>query len=915
MALPTLGETYSLLADVRTTEFRNQREEERQYRKDARRDQLKAALLQPIIGAAATTGMKVIGDVVGGAFLGSNAVKKVTQQEQFRRLKTDLEFQDQAKSEIAKLAAKVTNDPAKFKEEQIKRIRNQLAIDDYNQINYEDLSTEQKHNISQRISNSDFLSAFDKNQKKLIDNIKKLNTSISTQFDSAKVARFIKENPDLYSTKSGGEKIFTSLVDKLASFIPGKEDRNRMRESYSIKLYGTKDEESLTPKQIKNLDWIMGSTKEGTPIEGQGASNFAKFQEYRNQYNDINSNFYQSLKTNKGDSKIGENISLDLSMLQNAETVAQDGSNPVTDDYFRQRRTFYNNDMHLNGRQFNYRPGESVLKAADITDSDSTNIVVGAGSENLERYNQKVEELVKLTGLTENQITETLQNNIFPILTSSFRDSLDDMFKGKTFKGNAFNTIGSLNERQVQTLLGEFLVTALEENVVAVGADEGFKFGFGGIVFEIFEKQAEGAIRIGIDNKSELYRSNNTKRILSLLGQEDQYIENKGSTNIKTRIVSNSTNFQKENLIQKDPYDVQVENVIGIVSNTVQKMKEEKKSIDEINKFLIEQNKIFKQRLNKNGIALSEEDLQSLDEQFDSLSEGMLKGYQPPSVNPRGRQRSPQSGTGVGGLLSNPVLAFSKRRLRNQLENLENNPQSPQEFFKFFDPLDLSFVTPEVMQEVGYSDEFIEYAQQRTQDTSDSLLNDPNEKISIDSVLETAFEKQSLNPITIDLFTDNPNGMTLPAVESAASLSVADRSNLTSDHDAHGITQVKVSTAIQPGYNTPNIFKVADSLGVTYDEDLAQEAMAITAKGAVSQQKMTEEEGPAWQQVVDLLRNPEVNVRLGALYFNNLLKNYNNNPVKAVIAYNAGPVVSNSFTGDRSILRQETQDYLSKMGL
>lgn len=51
MALPSLGETYSLLADVRTSEFKRQREEERQYRKDLRRDQLKASVLAPLIGA------------------------------------------------------------------------------------------------------------------------------------------------------------------------------------------------------------------------------------------------------------------------------------------------------------------------------------------------------------------------------------------------------------------------------------------------------------------------------------------------------------------------------------------------------------------------------------------------------------------------------------------------------------------------------------------------------------------------------------------------------------------------------------------------------------------------------------------------------------------------------------------------
>ena len=51
MSLPTLGETYSLLADVRTTEIKRQREEERQYRKDLRRDQLKATIGASLVGA------------------------------------------------------------------------------------------------------------------------------------------------------------------------------------------------------------------------------------------------------------------------------------------------------------------------------------------------------------------------------------------------------------------------------------------------------------------------------------------------------------------------------------------------------------------------------------------------------------------------------------------------------------------------------------------------------------------------------------------------------------------------------------------------------------------------------------------------------------------------------------------------
>lgn len=903
MSLPTLGEAYSLLADVRTTEIQRQREEEqefqRQLRRDARRDQLRAAFFQPIAGAVATTGMKVLGDVVGGAFLGSNAVKKVTQQEQFRNLQKDVALQDKAIAGIADLAATTSKNPAKVKQDLLKLLRNQLAMDKYNQINFADLTPLQKNELSKLLTDENFQTYFNDTTEKLRQDVQKLNAELSTQFNSTKVAKFIKQNPDLYSAKSGGEKLFFAIGDKLASFIPGIEDRDRMRESYAIKLYGIKDEESLTNDQIENLDWLMGSTKEGTPVEGQGARNHAVYKEYKTKYDGLFNNFYDRLKENPGTNQINKNISL-LESIDLAVQAAhlEDSSNVFTNDYYKSKDAYNKSDRMKEGIPFSHNPAPVFFTASDISNENLTDTIRASGPKKQQRYNAAVKKLEDATGLTESQVIETLQENIFPLLKNNFSDALNDMFRGTTYKGNAYYLLGSLNKSEQQALFGEFLVMGLEENVISVASEAG-----------LFSKE-EGALRIGLDKKSNNYESNNTLRILTILGEPEQYVE---PAQVSTSSVSQANT---NNLVKPIPSFVEIQGtVIGLTVQDVQKMKREGKSRKEIEDFITEKQQVFLQRINNSGIRILEDDLEISQEQFNTVRKISLKDYQQQPIMTRRGLRGSQSGTGVEGLLSDPILAFSKLRLRNQLENLENNPKPMQEFFRFFDPLDLAKVTPEVMKEVGYSDEFIEYAQQITKDSSDSLLSDPNEKISIDSVLETAFENQALNPITIDLFTDNPNGMTLPAVESAASLSVADRSNLTSDHDAHGITQIKVSTAVQPGYNTPNIFKVADSLGVTYDEDLAQEAMAITAKGAVSQQKMTEEEGPAWQQVVDLLRNPEVNVRLGALYFNNLLKNYNNNPVKAVIAYNAGPAVSNSFTGDRSVLRQETQDYLSKMGL
>ena len=67
-------------------------------------------------------------------------------------------------------------------------------------------------------------------------------------------------------------------------------------------------------------------------------------------------------------------------------------------------------------------------------------------------------------------------------------------------------------------------------------------------------------------------------------------------------------------------------------------------------------------------------------------------------------------------------MNIQKRRVRLLLEDLQRNPRPPEEFFRFRDILDMSGVTPEWMKAVGFTDEYIQYAQQITKDTSDSLL-------------------------------------------------------------------------------------------------------------------------------------------------------------------------------------------------
>ena len=922
MALPSLGETYSLLADVRTSDIKRQRDEERRYRKDARRDQLKAALLQPIVGAVATTGMKVLGDVVGGAFLGSNAVKKVTQQEEFRRLNTDVDFQERARKGISSLAATVTEDPAKFKQEKLKLLRDQLALEEYGKLNYTELNESQRSELSQRIADPVFLKNFDETTTALIKKIQEFNTEISTQFSASKVSKFIKDNPDLYSTKSGGEKLFSSALSKLASFVPGIEDRDRMRESYSIKLYGTKDEESLSDKQKGNLDWLMGSTAEGTPVKGQGARNHALYKEYKSEYDGLYNNFYSYLKKSKTTDNISKSITISESMNLAAQRVHQDSPNFFTSEFFRQQEEHRKTGLYKQGVPFPFDP--STVFFTDEEYKNPTGTLRAAGPEFQERYNEVVKRLAENSGLSQDQIAETLQNNVFPTLKIHFSDALNDMFRGTTYKGNAFNLIGSLNKSDQQALFGEFLVIALEENVGAVGAEEPDTIFFDLITVPGTGKKPEGASRIGIARKDD-YHSNNTARILSILDQDPTQATN-------PKVVS--TNLNNSTPTNKPlPTFAEIQGtVIGLTVEGVEKLKIEGSSREEIEDFIKTQQQIFLQRINNSGVRVLEDDLEISEEQFSDLIEISLTNYQQSntsavsSVTPvvdtedssllkapeRFANSSPDPDRpSILGDIKKLGSSFQERRLRNMVGNLQQNPRPPEEFFQFNDILNMSGVTPELMKEVGFTDEYIQYAQQITKDTSNSLLASPSLSLvnpnvpGLNEIISSSIEKFSptnINPNIVKVVSD---------IETERWATLEGKSSANSGHDAHGVMQVKTATAVQPGYGSNTIFSIADNLNISYDENLKDEAVQqMTANFKAGTFKPVT--GKAADEVIRLLQIPEVNIGLGTNLLSSYFDRYEGDMEKTLIAYNQGPTVADNYKGDRNTLPSEGKGYVKK---
>jgi hypothetical protein len=124
--------------------------------------------------------------------------------------------------------------------------------------------------------------------------------------------------------------------------------------------------------------------------------------------------------------------------------------------------------------------------------------------------------------------------------------------------------------------------------------------------------------------------------------------------------------------------------------------------------------------------------------------------------------------------------------------------------------------------------------------------------------------------------------------ESGGKQTNSEGETLESSKGALGISQSLVSTAANPGFGAKSIFDLADAAGIKYANKDENTARA-------------------------LLDNKDLNESFGKGYLEALLKRYNGDQEKALIAYNAGADVADKFTGDRSTLPEETQGYLKNI--
>jgi len=111
------------------------------------------------------------------------------------------------------------------------------------------------------------------------------------------------------------------------------------------------------------------------------------------------------------------------------------------------------------------------------------------------------------------------------------------------------------------------------------------------------------------------------------------------------------------------------------------------------------------------------------------------------------------------------------------------------------------------------------------------------------------------------------------------------RANAVSNKGATGVMQLMPGTAMDPGYQVRNIFQHADSLGVSYS-------------------------GRTREEAARLMRNPDVNRQMGTEYLEAMLREFNGDVNRALVAYNAGPAIAEQWDGNIDSLNPETKNYV-----
>tara|TARA_B100000519_G_C14255620_1_gene444858 strand:+ start:1184 stop:3274 length:2091 start_codon:yes stop_codon:yes gene_type:complete len=694
MSLPTLGETYSLLADVRSTEIQKQREEEqefqRQLRRDARRDQLRAAFFQPIVGSIASTGIKVLGDVVGKAIL-PNAGRKFPDTEAGRRAKTDAAYQQRNLKKLSSLISKLS-DPDALIKSQLPEMQQAYALQ-MGAPDFDSLDEIQKTSFNTFVNNND--AKFKNEITKLNSEVQDIYTTIAGTKNYEAIQTALNK-ADNYFGKTPGEKVGTFLIDRALSIFPGKKRTDFTRQPIIEAVVGQTPESEWTDSERYYIDFLSGVTKDGKPLQGPAARDYALLTALQKDASNLDDTFYGIVAKSAGFSdevkRASANIasSLDLRTKQSAENINPD--NIFSALSFSNSSSVYNHSSEYT----------KVFQDSIFTSKTGENIIGDLASGNSERYSALVKKIQEQTELREDKVQDSLIA-LAPELLSKTKNGLQQYFLNST-KNKNINPflVGNKNPEEIKTLIVDVMYEALENDLI-------LKEGGG------FLRGDSPAVRIGFQPNKK-YSSINAARFLSRFNPETPNLEvstgaiafNPGSEQGNTTYIIDQTSISMTNVIEQlrknnvssSDIKTQITQLYAQLQDS-SKFRRDFNTEEDLKEFFIA----------KENILDSLEDSSSQRRLFNRPGGDRFDSFNPAPDTPS-----------ILGDIKNLGMNIQKRRVRLLLEDLQRNPRPPEEFFRFRDILDMSGVTPELMKEVGFTDEYIQYAQQITKDTSDSLL-------------------------------------------------------------------------------------------------------------------------------------------------------------------------------------------------
>jgi len=897
---------YSLLGQATTSQYRKDRREEKKYRRDLERDRMKAMLLQPVISAAATTGMQAVTDVLGSKFLEGGG-RSFTDTEKGRILDKKL---TSVRTQIASLTKEYEslNTPDAY-QKMVKRLSDEKIFDLGGKV-----TDEQKASIKSHFGATE-------NKDNVLSGINDAKSNIMEQLillskapTDADLASRLK-NTKYYDGKSKLSKLISTGFNKLL----GKDMDTIKASSLNYLLTGSEDEDFTT--EISEL--LKDPSNKGMNALALQSQDLLKADDNfvlasLKRIEEENSEFYGSIRE-----EIKDNTATYLSGIKFYSVLEKTSQENPESLLF----NFVNTSLYKEAKKSN-SPEKFRESISNFLFSADQEKFKGFKKRVLlnESFSTKRGFLLDKLGINLKDQAErdesTLTRNVNSILDSTLDDAFN-VFSQLSTQGIKDTTTGAITgsiltnstEEQVRLAITKY---SLESEVIT-GKLEGVENQQVYLGSESKEDKQQRFLRTLELVKNEQYTSD-PKEIAQQVSEEailkimkEQIDPNLTSIDEGIEDIKNNTLLtpnEKNNRLNQI-----TDNALNLATENINNSSNDPSIIDAVTANFDTIFRTMDDNFNaefprqRDAVAVDERleinrttaitNIKEKSDLIDSLTEGydvdsslrIRNALVSSNFNPEDKKVTDAIDNAVAEKPKSSLMSTIKQQARKKRES-SLTPKS-----NFVEMVEYPEVNPSLLS--------------RSKD-QDSLEEEPDSYIFplINDALSIIPDNDKFKPIPTDVFK------TILDIESnPKQYTTLEKRNKASSGHAHGIGQLKTATAVSPGYGVPNIFKTADELGIEYDIDLKAEAIKQQKTNAANNNGVKPITGKAGKEIIRLLEMSNVNLTFSSRYLSRLYGKYDGDLEKTLLAYNQGPGVADKWDGNRKNIpnkNSEGLDYLVK---